>query len=169
MWCLHWCDTRQPRGKANDFTCLTPHTEMQKWPHIVIYLLQCWGRPCGELAIREDRNTRKSTLNTFITNSINKHYKHKIWMFPWGKKRPKNSLPPSSFLWAPGQVRGKRKEVKEEDRGRRDEEERGWGKAGEHRQDLWGLQRCMKQMQNNFILPRPNVIPLSGLCIQLCN
>lgn len=90
MWCLHWCDTRQPRGKANDFTCLTPHTEMQKWPHIVIYLLQCWGRPCGELTIREDRNTRKLTLNTFITNSINKHYKHKIWIWvSLGKEKTK--------------------------------------------------------------------------------
>lgn len=35
------------------------------------------------------------------------------------------------------------------------------GKGGESRQDLWGLQGCMEQMQNNLTLPPPNAVLLT--------
>lgn len=61
---------------------------------------------------------------------------------------------------------GGRKEGEEEER-RRDEEQRAGGKAGESRQDLRGLQGCVEQMPNILTLPWPNVVPLSGVRIQL--
>lgn len=79
----------------------------------------------------------------------------------------KKSVPSSSSLWAQGQVTGGRKEGEEEKRRRRDEEQREGGKAGESRQDLWGLQGCVEQMPNILTLPWPNIVQLSGLCIQL--
>lgn len=71
-------------------------------------------------------------------------------------KKKKNLVLLSSSLSLSGlgaKARGGRKEVEEE------EEEEGV-RAGESRQDLWGLQGCTEQMQNNLTLPRPDAVAL---------
>ncbi|CAB1422625.1 unnamed protein product [Pleuronectes platessa] len=64
-----------------------------------------------------------------------------------GGKEEKKSVPAQTGLRA--KVRGGRKEGGEEEEEEEEEEEMKRG-GRESRQDLWGLQGCMEQMQNNW-------------------
>lgn len=56
--CMHVILSSHVGRAASEFTRCTPHTEMQKWPHIVVCFLQCLGGSSGELAAGEDGNTK---------------------------------------------------------------------------------------------------------------
>lgn len=82
--------------------------------------------------------------NVFVLGGKKKTQKRKkIW----------SSFPALSLSGLGAKARGGRKEVEEE------EEEEGV-RAGESGQDLWGLQGCTEQMQNNLTLPRPDAVAL---------
>lgn len=155
--CMHACDTQQPCGKGGQWVhkMYTTHRDAEMASYCSLFPPVFRWKSWRVGYRRRWKYKWKSTLYIWLTIT---RETHDLSVF-WGGKK---SVPTSSSLWALGQARGGRKK-----RRRRDEEEREGRKAGESRQDLWGLQGCMEQMQYNLTLPQPNIIPLSGLCIQL--